>query len=229
MNILKPKLIILPGLDGTGKLLIKTKEVFSTTFNVELYQYPADKKLGYTQLIDYFQEKLNKETSFYLLGESFGGPLAIHLANLYQDKIKGLVLCATFNQSPLYFASILNHVTHLIPYKMPSRFVLDQLLFFPHQNEFYLNELINTLPLVNDHVLKYRIQEVLTLKEIKPQLNMPILYLQGKFDKLILNYNYQRIKKDFPQIKRVIIPSGHMVLQTHPKEALDAIKTTFGL
>lgn len=84
-----PVLVLLPGLDGTGKLFAEFVRALNPTVECVVVAYPKDQPMGYEELEGLVVSALPKDRAFVLLGESFSGPLAIRIAaragNLSQD------------------------------------------------------------------------------------------------------------------------------------------------
>src|SRR5262245_41048704 len=74
---LRPTLVLLPGLDGTGKLFGPFVERAHATFDVKVVEYPADERLGYPELEALVGRGLPTSGPFFLVAESFSGPIAI--------------------------------------------------------------------------------------------------------------------------------------------------------
>ncbi len=93
-------LVILPGMDGTGLFLDPFILALGTGFDVKVVQYPTSPPLGYTELEDFVSAALPREGPFFILGESFSGPLAVALAAKDSSRLNGLILCASFVRNP---------------------------------------------------------------------------------------------------------------------------------
>ena len=65
-----PRLVVLPGLDGTGLLLADFVRAVSAFFRVQVIAYPVDEPLSYDELMLYVQSRLPDEP-LWLIGESF--------------------------------------------------------------------------------------------------------------------------------------------------------------
>lgn len=75
------KLIILPGLHGTGTLHAEFLSALSGTFErSQVLAYPSDETLGYAELETLVRAELPGSEPFVLLGESFSGPIALAIA-----------------------------------------------------------------------------------------------------------------------------------------------------
>ena len=88
--------MLLPGLDGTGKLFANFLAVLPPTIEARVIDYPTDEPLTYEQLELRVRAALPSDRPFVLLGESFGGPIAIRIAASPPPGLAGLILCGTF-------------------------------------------------------------------------------------------------------------------------------------
>jgi pimeloyl-ACP methyl ester carboxylesterase len=78
---------------------------------------------------------------------------------------------------------------------------------------------------VAPHVFAHRVRELLrvnVIEELK-QCDVPILYMQGKRDRVVGPSNLRRIQSIRPNVRCVQIDSGHMILKTRPTESARAI------
>ena len=102
-------LVILPGLDGSPHLQGALPQALQKLPGMAGLQqqtilYPPQQKLDYLALARWVQPQLPQEQPFFLLGESFGGPLALLLAGCGQGDaqlpapkhLRGVVLAASF-------------------------------------------------------------------------------------------------------------------------------------
>ena len=78
-----PAVVLLPGLDGTGKLFAELVKSLDPGVSAIVVAYPRDQPMGYEELDTLVMSVLNKlppDQRYVLLGESFSGPLAIRIA-----------------------------------------------------------------------------------------------------------------------------------------------------
>lgn len=90
------KLVLLPGMDGTGRLFAPLLSRLDDRLEPVVIAYPGHEQLDYDQLHEFVRARLPKGEPFILLGESFSGPVAITLAATAPTGLCGLILCATF-------------------------------------------------------------------------------------------------------------------------------------
>ena len=78
-SLQRPRLVLLPGLDGTGLLFEPLLRALPKEIEATVIRYPGDQRLSYDELLEFLRDQLPRDTPFILLGESFSGPLAIRL------------------------------------------------------------------------------------------------------------------------------------------------------
>jgi len=61
-----------------------------------LFSYPRSECKTYEELKGLIIPYLPRDMPFFLLGESFSGPLSVMIAKEKPEGFKGLILCATF-------------------------------------------------------------------------------------------------------------------------------------
>ena len=95
------KLVLLPGMDGTGELYAGLVEALPSSFEAIAVRYPVERCLGYSQLTAFVESATRFAEPFVLVAESFSTPLAIQYAATTPPNLKGLIICAGFASSPV--------------------------------------------------------------------------------------------------------------------------------
>src|SRR5512146_2059759 len=93
-------LVLLPGLDGTGLLFSDFAASFGPDVKIIVVSYPTDAAIGYSELESIARSFLPNDQPFFLLGESFSGPIAISIAASPPSGQLGLILRCSFARSP---------------------------------------------------------------------------------------------------------------------------------
>jgi pimeloyl-[acyl-carrier protein] methyl ester esterase len=75
-----PAIVLLPGMDGTGALLVDLAAALGTEFDVIVVSYPVDRALDYAALERIARSRLPSNGPHVLVAESFSGPIAISIA-----------------------------------------------------------------------------------------------------------------------------------------------------
>lgn len=93
-------LVVLPGLDGTEVLFRPLLGLLPDWIQPVVICYPACGPHDYDGLLKVVREKIAGVPRFLVLASSFSGPLAIMLAAAEPERVRGLILSATFLRAP---------------------------------------------------------------------------------------------------------------------------------
>lgn len=227
MRAYMPKIVLLPGLDGTGCLFKGFIEALPSEFRTQNVVYPREEFLSYAQLLGLIVSTVPKDEAFVLVAESFSTPLAIRFAAENPPNLKALVLCAGFASRPIrncfgFVASLL--VPAVIRASLP-RVVANYLMVGWHASGELVAEVQDAVSLVAPAVLAARIRAVLgcDARSELAQITAPILYLQATRDRLISATCLDEIQRIKPQISVIAIPGPHLILQREPQKAAQIV------
>ncbi|WP_337840239.1 alpha/beta hydrolase [Rheinheimera sp.] len=213
------RLVILPGLDGSGLLYRKFCAALPSHWQVHCFSYPTD-LLSYSQLADVLEPQL-PASPFLLLGESFGGPLAVELARRRAGQVLGLVLCCTFIENPMPWAPMLWQWLRRLEFSAARRNILLRYLLWGHDSPGLRSELEQALSQLPQASFVHRVEQVLALQrpESALALAMPVLYLQAQQDKLVFPHCAVSLQALLPQLQLCRFHCSHFLLQQHPEDA----------
>jgi len=214
-------ILLLPGLDGTGELLTALVDQLSSHRPVQVISYPASKPLDYDDLTTFVLERAPKE-QFVILGESFSGPIAIEIASA-EPRVAGLILASSFARHPI--PSLFAPVANLLDLRwVPSKFVEAALLGSTGKPELKarLGQVLKRLP---REIIRVRAAEALRVDKRNRLRDIicPMLCLQGRFDWLVRKRCLDEITSVQPTCQVRWLAASHMLLETHPYEAAEAI------
>lgn len=221
------KLVLLPGLDGTGLLFEPLCRELSPDIIPEVISYPTQQTATYSELIELVRPKLPTGESYVLLAESFSGPVAIKLAAERPTGLRGLILCASFVTCPHRFvprwAARLVVPAMFYPAPMLAKF---RALVGKYSSPELRSLIDKSLSSVSSGVLAERLREVIRV-DVTGELQrcrVPILYLQGTRDYVVPSSNLTRIRQLQPDVESIQITAPHMILQTQPVATAEAIE-----
>ncbi|HOY71280.1 MAG TPA: alpha/beta hydrolase [Methylotenera sp.] len=214
-------LVLLPGMDGTGKLFDPLLRQLPSHIKPEVIRYPTTDKLSYQALTELAREQVPRKQPYLLLGESFSGPIAISLAASADTQLKGVILSCTFARNPRQFLSKFGVLVPRLPINAWSMPLLNQLLMGSFKDSDISNQLFEAVSQVSPEVMRYRLDEVMHVDETQALKNIskPILYLQGKEDYLVPASAALTIMQLAKQAEMIAIDAPHLLLQVAAKEA----------
>jgi pimeloyl-[acyl-carrier protein] methyl ester esterase len=220
------KLVLLPGLDGTGVLFRPLLKALPPDITPIIVSYPGDQALGYSELLPFVLTALPQDAPFVLLGESFGGPLALLVAASRPAGLQAVILCATFVSCPYRFIpGWTARLVHPLMFHVFPQFSRLKARLARISNPELQALLTEALSRVSAHVLAHRIREVIQVNvttELE-KISLPILYIQGERDFIVPGWNLRLILDLKPSVQLARIPAPHMVLQTQPAMAAGTI------
>jgi pimeloyl-ACP methyl ester carboxylesterase len=220
------KLVLLPGLDGTGVLFRPFVERLPTDLAPIVVSYPRDRPLDYQDLLAIVLRNLPRDEQFVLLGESFSGPLALMAAATCPVGLKGVVLCATFIQNPTWIRSRwLAWFVHPVVFRLYPYFSATKALLGGYSTAQLRQLIREAIGSVSPDVFSHRVRAVLAVN-VADRLTVcpvPILYLRGTRDLVVPGHNLREIRKLLPSLQVATLDAPHMVLQTRPEASADAI------
>jgi pimeloyl-ACP methyl ester carboxylesterase len=85
------RLVLLPGMDGTGELFAPLIKILPKDLLPLVVAYPPNEQWGYPELLDFIRHQLPEDEDFVVLGESFSGPLALMLASDPPAQMRALI------------------------------------------------------------------------------------------------------------------------------------------
>lgn len=228
MNSPLPKLILLPGMDGTGDLFKDLLKELPEAFQAEVVRYPTDRYLSYSQLEELVEAATRISNPFVLVAESFSTPVAIQCAAANPPNLKGLVICAGFIKRPVkgplrFLYSLLAPI--LFRVRLPE-FAARLLLVGPSASPSLLAAVRAAVSSVKPDVLSARARAVLACdaRAELDQITVPILYIRAQEDRLIDESCLEEIRRIKPQTVVRIVSGPHLLLQREPQLTADVIK-----
>jgi pimeloyl-ACP methyl ester carboxylesterase len=230
MAIVTRHLVLLPGLDGTGRLFDSFLAALPNTFTATAVAYPADKFLSYAELLPFVRLSVPKDDSFVVLAESFSTPVAVEYAASNPRNLAALVIVAGFLHNPIGGWSIAAKVIAkpwFFKLRVP-RWVLERTLIGREAPNALVQKFRQVLQLVSPAVLSGRVCETLTcdVTHHLARIKVPLMYVQATQDRLLSNSCVTEIKRIRPDISIVLVDGPHLLLQREPR-AVAAVVSTF--
>ena len=216
---IKPILVLLPGFDGTGRLFSPLRRQLLKDIDTIVLSYPNHRPMSYSELYHALKDEL-PNTPYVLLGESFGGPLAMLLSKLAGANLKGIILCASFIRNPHPLLTKL-----LRPILKPSHFrketpnwYIKAFLLGSFSDETLAHNMKAATRELTPEIYYCRLKEIadIDVTKILENCEVPILYIRASQDRLVYKSSMRLIKSLGKNVTVQSIDAPHMLLQTQP-------------
>ena len=95
---MKPLALLIPGLDGTGEMFYRQIAALSSRHRVLAWKFSERSSFDFRDLVEELGEGTAGEEpgSILVVGESFGGTIAMHYVLAYPERVSRLALINTF-------------------------------------------------------------------------------------------------------------------------------------
>lgn len=212
-----PMVILLPGTDGTGVFFQGLVEALKAFCEIKVLSYPQHGDQSYEHLGRHLLSELPTDRDYILVGESFGGPLAIWLATHATVKPVKLILGATFAASPFSLPG--RWIAPLVPLArfIPLREWQIKFMLFNGGHAQWAAQIFENTRSIDRRVLLSRVQSVLRcdMRAALSALPIPVLCLNATNDRLLPSW----LPRHYPvqnNISTVDLPLPHMIFQCAP-------------
>lgn len=214
-------------MDGTGELFSPVIPALEAAYQVSVARYPKDLPLGYPELEQYARSACPQSQPYFLLGESFSGPLAIQIAASNPAGLRGLILCASFAANPRPMLSPLSVFAPLLPLRSAPSALLSAALLGSFATSHLCNSLVSAVRSVSMQVLQSRLRSIAAINVV-PELatvQVPVLYLRPTHDRLVPQSALDQICRANSAVQVATIAGPHCLLQANPTAAAASINT----
>ncbi len=220
-------LVLLPGLDGTGKLFDPFISNLPYWMRPIVVSYPKDKPYGYDELETIVSTAYPMNKDFVILGESFSGPLAVMSAGKKPKGLKGIVLCSSFVKKPFRFIPSWLSIFSVSPiYQLWPTTIKLRSIFGRGKHKRLVEMALDAIKSVRPNVIAERVKAILKVN-VEQELmrsEVPMLYLASRKDHLIRKHNVAGIKRIKSDLIVTEIDTEHFILQLEPKKSAAEIE-----
>jgi hypothetical protein len=222
-------LVLLPGMDGTGRLFSPFLSQLPQGVRVRVVRYPGDIHLNYWQLAGLVRQELPIGEPYVIVAESYSGPVAITVAEQPVGDLRGVVLVSSFISQPLGSSGvwIARFPLAMIFRIRPPGWVLRRLLMNDWDSAEMVSAVRDAIECVRPEVLAARVRDALKVdcSDALRRCGVRLVCLVAARDRLLKREPFDRAPQ---KVEVVTIPAPHLLLQCAPKEAVDVL-TRLGL
>ena len=219
----KPTVVLLPGLDGTGRLFDRLAHALEPRVQICRFSYPSERFLGYSELADLVVGQAPSDP-YAIVAESFSGPVAVAVGARRPAALRGIILSASFVVAPApeWF--------RLFPFEVffrlgVPRAMLRHYLLGPQNDAGVMSDLTSAIASVPPRVLASRVREVLSsdASEALRSCTAPVVLLSAAGDRLLGSRGLRGVLNTQPTVEHVSLGGPHLLLQARPTEAASVI------
>jgi pimeloyl-ACP methyl ester carboxylesterase len=217
--------LLLPGIDGSGRLFDRFLAAGKGALELRVLPYPRERFLDYPELETLVMGSLPRGP-FALLGESFGGPLALRVAARAPRGLVGVVLAATFHRRPAQ--PFLERIAPLAPafFRLPlPAHAVRLLLAGGDAGDDLVREVQDAVARVPGKVMAARARAAMAVdaSEALRTCPVPVLFLGGAEDRLLRAGIPAEVRILRPDAEIRMLETPHLVLQRRPEESMEAV------
>ena len=218
-------LVLLPGLDGTDIFLQPLLKALPDSVRPLVVSYPASGSNRYADLLTIVREAVAGLDQFHVLGWSFSGPLALMLAAEEPQRVRSVILSASFVRPPrpnvakLRFALVgpaiwLWRAARRLP-----------LWLLQPPSDAFRQAKSETWRRISARVLAKRVREIMRVdaREALRACPQPVLYIAASRDGIVPRRCIDEILGVRPSVKVVTIEGEHFAMYANPQPAARAI------
>jgi pimeloyl-ACP methyl ester carboxylesterase len=215
-----PKLVLLPGLDGTGDLFTPFTRKIEADTAFGVVRYCSPEVSSYAECSAVATQQLHGSGPFILVGESFSGPVAISIAAKNPPGLRGLVLVGSFVEAPRLVLKWLSAFIDVLPAHSGSSFLSEYLLLGRWATPELRQGITDAMAKVSPAAVRARLREIaqVDVSADLSKVQTPILYLRATHDRLVPRSSADRIVSLAPHAKVLEVEAPHMLLQCAPAE-----------
>ena len=215
------KVLILPGLDGTGIMLEEFSARLRTRLEVQVIEYPKDVRLNYAELASLVIGQLPRDEPYSIIAESFSGPIAAIVASTSFKGLRSLIFAASFLRKPTSIPKIAINLTKYLPLHSTMLLRLAEPFTFGQWGSRSQSEsLAASVRAVSIDVLAYRLRLVTEVDELDSfsKIDVPVFYIQPTYDKLVSSKAFLDMRSANRSLEKILVEGPHFILQAKPDE-----------
>ncbi len=190
-------------------------------WTIAIARYPDNIALGYEQLKDEAKKAIPPAGSYFVLGESFSGPLAVSLAESADSRLKGVIFCCSFMKSPIPALSYLGKVIRNYPMSGVPFFLIEKALLGSFRSPTLSKLLRSSIRSVSNAAFTERLRAIqsVDVSAKLANLSIPIIYLRATKDCLVNWRETEAMQQTAKHMVVIGVKGPHCLLQASPREA----------
>ena len=222
------RVVVLPGMDGGADLSAAFRAELPSAIESLGVEYPVDEALGYDELEGLVRDELSRSSApTVLLAESFSGPIAVRIGAAPPVNLIGVLLVASFVESPVP-AALRHLVGSYLFWAPPPRALVRRFMLDDAASDAVLADVISAIGRVRPRVLAARARAIMTVdaRAELGRITLPLRYLEARHDRLVAVR--EGLVRCRPDLDLQVIDAPHLVLASRPTAAARALEAFIG-
>lgn len=219
------KLVLLPGMDGTGILFEPLSAQLGEEWDVEIVTYPNEGSQDYDTLKRHTLSCLPENEDYILVGESFSGPIAYSIGMATPRSLKAIIFVATFLESPRpKMLRLVQPLFQVFGGLRPPNTLIRHWLLGENATEELVERFKSALRSVPKSIIAKRLGSVTTFRPPTKALTISSAYIQAARDRLVPDTCLNKFLELIPGIRIYKINGPHFILQSQVSECIEVLK-----
>jgi pimeloyl-ACP methyl ester carboxylesterase len=220
-----PKLVLLPGLDGTGRMFRPLLDALPPGLDRVVIAYPAETFQSCADLADLVARRISAESEVVILAESYSGLVCLELLQNRLPQIKGIIFTACFAAPPrpvLLQCGRLLPLATILRVRQPT-WLIKRYCLGRDAQPATIRLFRDALAAVRPEVLAGRLRDLVEARTIPAEIAVPCCYVQATKDRLVPEKVVETFNTMAPDLDTVRIEGPHFILQARPHECAETI------
>lgn len=217
--------ILLPGLHGNGELFNPLSNLLSDSCTCIAIDYPDKELLPYEDLVTLVKSQLPSKEDFFIIAESFSGPIAYMISLNPPRNLKFVVYGASFIDNPnkflLYFRRVIPYIfkfSILLPNNIFNLMLLENM-----GTPDLIIQLKNILRSFPRKLFRYRLNLLAKLSLPVKKTEVSAIYIRPLSDYLVTDAGFHSVSLRHKQVSRFEVKGTHFLFQSNPGECAKII------
>jgi len=210
------KIILLPGLDGTGSLFDELIKSLGRDNEVEVISYDDISGQSFVEQAKEIAARIT-DMDVLLVGESYSGRVAYEISQILGLRVRAIVFIASFISSP----SFLSKFAGFLPVAMLnpnflSTYLLKVFGFNGQATSEQTNSIFNSLKIADRSKLKVRLKNIAALSNPAKAIECSVTYIRPNRDFLVGNNAVNNLRSLCSNFNVISVSGGHFIAQSAP-------------
>jgi pimeloyl-ACP methyl ester carboxylesterase len=217
------KVVLLPGMDGTGILFEPFIEHAPPDIEITTIQLMQSENYSYEDQAKYVMSQIGDDP-VTLVAESYSGMVAYNMLKLGCKNIEHVVFAASFICLPSKLAKFANYFPiALAKSRLVPKALMGQILFGKFTSPSLINYFYSALSMASGTTLSHRLHQIAELKEPEYKISTPCTYIKPSNDIVVSKSAVTAFHKVCSNLIIHEVAGTHFVLQTNPKSCWELI------